>query len=287
MSIRWQGRPNNPDVGVGNKLFYFFSAVIHRDKYNIKVISDGKGPDKKIKKIVKLINTEKLFYSKEEIPENVKKTKNVSAVYDKNSNLPFYGNDICHILYDYYHNTDVIVKNKKLVFSYINIDYYRKPALNSINYNITENDILCCVRLGDFNRGTGIVLNPDYYIDILREISKKKDNIVGKIYICVFNNTPGITEKYLTYFKEFDDKIVLIGGKDEHHDFYLPFLFKTIIMSNSTFGWWSIFLNTDESCKVYMPDIFERKPTRNGVSALPVMHITSEIRPSKKIKIIL
>lgn len=286
MSIRWQGRPNNPDVGVGNKLFYFFSAVIHRNNYNIKVISDGKGPDKKIKKIVKLINTENLFYSKEEIPKHVKKTKHVEAIYDKNGNLPFYGNDICHILCDYYHNTDVIVKNKELVFSYINIDYYRKPALDSIKYNITENDILCCVRLGNFNGGEGSVLNPDYYTDILREISNK-NNIIDKIYICIFNNRPGLTEKYLTYFKEFDDKIILIEGKDEHHDFYLPFLFKTIIMSNSTFGWWSIFLNTDESCKVYMPDIFERKPIRSGFSPLPVMHSTSEIRPSKKFKIIL
>lgn len=287
MSIRWNGRPNNPDVGVGNKLFYFFSAVIHRDKYNIKVISDGKGPEKKIKKIVKLINTDNLFYNKEEIPKNVKKTKHVEAIYDKNSNLPFYGNDICHVLCDFYHNTNTIVKNKKTVFSYINIDYYRKQALENINYSIKENDILCCVRLGDFNCGKGNVLNPDYYIDILREISNKKNNILGKIYMCVFNNKPGLIEKYLTYFKEFDHKIVLIEGKDEHHDFYLPFLFKTIIMSNSTFGWWSIFLNTDESCKVYMPDIFEKKPIGGGFCGLPVMHTTSEIRPSQKFKIIL
>ena len=80
---------------------------------------------------------------------------------------------------------------------------------------------------------------------------------------------------------------ILIEGKNEHHDFYLPFLFKTIIMSNSTFGWWSIFLNTDESCKVYMPNIFEKKPIGGGFCGLPVMHNTSEIRHSQPFKIIL
>ena len=45
-------------------------------------------------------------------------------------------------------------------------------------------------------------------------------------------------------------------------------------MSNSTFNWWSLFLNTDENCKVYLPNKFEPKQNYGN----PVMHTTSEVR---------
>ena len=93
----------------------------------------------------------------------------------------------------------------------------------------------------------------------------------------IFNNYEGLTEKYVSFFKEFDDKIVVLTNNNEHHDFYLPSLFKTIIVSNSTFHWWSAFLNGKNSIATYIPSNF-------GILK-PEMFLLNNFSLSKKNKI--
>ena len=54
MSLKYHGRPNAPDVGVGNKFFLFFTSVIYAKKHNLKIIAKGdRNPYQKINKLVK------------------------------------------------------------------------------------------------------------------------------------------------------------------------------------------------------------------------------------------
>lgn len=251
MSIRFGGRVNMEDVGVGNKFFLYFAAVIHHSLHGTRVISDGRGPQKKIRDIVKINQIEDLYYKK--IPKDPGPSRNIPSIYDKETNeLKYLGDRNTHIFSEYYHNTSNIIKHEELVRSCLDLDFFKKDALTDFSFIIEPNDVLCTIRIGDFRKKN--LIHPDYYLSILREISNKGE--IGKIYLTIFNKYEGLTEKYVSFFKEFEDKIVVLTNNDEHHDFYLPSLFKTIIVSNSTFNWWSVFLNGKDSIKTYIPSNF-------------------------------
>jgi len=241
MSIIWRGRSHQPDVGLGNKMFLFFSAAIYSQQHNLNIISDGKGPEKKIRDVVKIINLDKLYYKK----ERAKSTLKLQRVY-KDNNLIYHDDNTNYTFCEYYHNPTNIVKNYDIIKPFIDLDFYRKDVIETLQnkYSVNDNDILCHIRLGDFDRN---ILSPDYYTNIL-------NNTFDKIYLIIYNpNNIEITEKYLTYFEKYKDKLVIILNNNIQEDFYMPYLFQNIIVSNSTFSWWSVFLNSDETKKIYIP----------------------------------
>lgn len=271
MSIIWGGRTHQPDVGVGNKLFLFFSAAIYSQQHNLNIISDGKGPEKKIRDVVKLINLDKLYYKKE-TPEKMKSIK-LQKIYE-NDNLKYYGDNNNYIFCEYYHSPINIVKNFNIIKQFIDVDFHRKEAIENIQtkYTITNNDVLCHIRLGDFNSNSGNIVSPEYYLNILNE------NNYSKIYLIVFNNWNDFqTEKYLKYFEKYKEKLVVIVNGDIKEDFYMPYLFNNIIVSNSTFCWWSVFLNSDETKKIYL--------TEKGFWGKNYIFETSKLLKEKYIKL--
>ena len=254
MSIRFGGRVNIDDVGVGNKLFLYFAAIIHHYNNGTRVIADGRSPMKKIRALIKIVSndvTHNLYYKT--TPKNPGPSKNIPSVYNKETNeLIYLGEGNTHVFSSYYHNTSNIVKHEELVRSCLDLEFFKKDALKEISFTVEPDDVLCSIRIGDFIRNN--LIHPDYYLSILRE--KSRNGKLGKIYLSIFNNYEGLTEKYVSFFKEFDDKIVVLTNNNEHHDFYLPSLFKTIIVSNSTFHWWSTFLNGKNSISTYIPSDF-------------------------------
>jgi len=268
MSIIWGGRSHQPDVGVGNKMFLFFSAAIYSQQHNLNIISDGKGPEKKIRNIVKLINLDKLYYKK----EKTKSTLKLQRLY-KDNNLIYHGDNTNYIFCEYYHNPTNIAKNYEIIKPFIDLDFYRKEAIENINkkYKITNNDILCYIRLGDFNNAS-IIVCPEYYLNILNE------NNYNKIFLVIFNNWNDYqTDKYLQYFEKYKEKLVVIVNGDIKEDFYMPYLFQNIVVSNSTFCWWSVFLNSDETKNIYL--------TEKGFYGKTYMFETSKQIKEKYIKL--
>ena len=270
MSIIWGGRSHQPDVGLGNKLFLFFSAAIYSQQHNLNIISDGKGPEKKIRSIVKLINIDKLYYKKEN-SERMKSIK-LKTIYE-NDNLIYQGDNMNYIFCEFYHNSTNIAKNYGIIKQFIDLDFHRKEAIENIKnkYTITNNDVLCHIRLGDFNKSS-IIVSPEYYLNILNE------NNYNKIFLVIFNNWNDYqTEKYLQYFEKYKDKLVVIINGDIKEDFYMPYLFQNIVVSNSTFCWWSVFLNSDETKNIYL--------TENGFYGKTYMFETSKQIKEKYIKL--
>lgn len=268
MSIIWGGRSHQPDVGLGNKLFLFFSAAIYSQQHNLNIISDGKGPEKKIRSIVKLINIDKLYYKK----EKAKGTHKLQRLY-KDNNLIYQGDNMNYIFCEYYHNSTNIAKNYDLIKPFIDLDFHRVEAIENIKkkYTITNNDVLCYIRLGDFNKAS-IIVSPEYYLNILNE------NNYNKIFLVIFNNWNDYqTEKYLQYFEKYKDKLVVIINGDIKEDFYMPYLFQNIVVSNSTFCWWSVFLNSDETKNIYL--------TESGFYGKTYMFETSKQIKEKYIKL--
>lgn len=138
-----------------------------------------------------------------------------------------------YILYGYFQNIDYYRNRRKLVQSFFN---YRKPPVN-------KNDIVLHVRLGDYKYfgPKGIVIHPQYYLDVL-----KKEEF-DKIYIVT--DDPNDTD-YFRHFRYFNPAIINSSVKD---DFYFIMSFDKVIMSNSTFSWWATFLGDASTIYTFKP----------------------------------
>jgi hypothetical protein len=138
-----------------------------------------------------------------------------------------------YILYGYFQNIDYYRNRRKLIQSFFN---YKKPLMN-------KSDIVLHVRLGDYkNFGPkGIVIHPQYYLDILRKEE------FDKIYIVT--DDPNDTD-YFRHFRYYNPTIINSSVKD---DFYFIMSFDKVIMSNSTFSWWATFLGDASTIYTFKP----------------------------------
>ena len=130
-------------------------------------------------------------------------------------------------------------------------EYYRnkRPQLKSffklspICYNDNKINIVAHIRLGDYKRfgKGGVVISPQWYIDIL-----EKENF-EKLFIVT--NEPEDRE----YLKHFDRYNPIIYNDSAQNDFYFMMGFKKMIMSNSTFAWWAACLGRAEKVYSFKP----------------------------------
>lgn len=103
----------------------------------------------------------------------------------------------------------------------------------------------------------------DYYEKAVAEMKRTLDN--PRFY--VFTDNPEWVGENL---KNFEYTLVEgnpVAGWGSHFDMQLMSLCRHNIISNSTYSWWSAFLNANEDKKVIMPEIwFNPESTRNYTS---------------------
>ena len=127
------------------------------------------------------------------------------------------------------------------------------------------------VRRGDY------VLNQDQYNLLGIDYIKKSLQYFEKDVPCiVFSDDIPWCKKNLNFRKN----IFFVEDKTEIFDFYFMTLLDGIIISNSTFSWWSAYLNKNKNKKVIAPARwFEQKLRKVGYKA------DSELLPEDWIKI--
>jgi hypothetical protein len=142
----------------------------------------------------------------------------------------------------------------KLIFK-INIEHENAISLAQ-RIKLNSNSVSIHVRLGDYlnsNVYTNL-LNTNYYTDSLKQISP----LDRKVY--VFSDDIN----YLSKMGQFSDfELVDTSGLPDHYDMYLMSLCKTNIIANSTYSWWSAFLNRNFDKVVYCPSRWFEKRKNN------------------------
>ena len=112
-----------------------------------------------------------------------------------------------------------------------------KTFFNYDKSNIATNkkDIVMHVRLTDYVQAEWVI-HQDYYLNIL------KNETYENIYLLT-------DEPNSSYFDAFKDYNIINISSDAKTDFYTLMSFDKVIMSNSSFSWWSMFLGN--SSKIY------------------------------------
>jgi hypothetical protein len=113
------------------------------------------------------------------------------------------------------------------------------PELNDVSTSIH-------VRRGDYLTISNIlpVVDKSYFDYCLKQIEN-----IGKIYIFT-NDSEWVTEN-LNY-----ENSVIVSDLEDYEELWMMSLCTNNIISNSSFSWWSAFLNRNENKKVFVPNIW-------------------------------
>lgn len=133
------------------------------------------------------------------------------------------------------------------------------PLPNKYNREMAEKIRNCesvgiHVRRGDYvgNVGFGGICNEEYYKQAISKIRVSKESI-----FYIFTNDASWCRKYL---ESYMTNVVYVNenkGKDSFWDMYLMTQCRQLILANSSFSWWSAYLNMDVE-KVVAPKLWVR-----------------------------
>ena len=146
----------------------------------------------------------------------------------------------------YFQSEKYFVENRELILNNFlpNNDY-----MNTLykNYkSIIDESSSCYIRLGDYQVLEDFHINlqkTEYFNNAFQKVKSKK--------IVIFSDD--IKNAKMIKFSTNKELIFLETGSDIE-DLYLMSLFKESIISNSTFSWWSAWLNVRENKKIIYPD---------------------------------
>ena len=241
--------------GLGNQLFQIFAALSHSLSYNKKLVLPLKlqNWDKritywnnifdKLKPILKL--NENINY-KELIEQNF----HFSEIPNINENFMMNG---------YFQSHKYFEKNYQEICNILSL--YEKRNLIKEKFYIYENTISMHFRIGDYkNSFLHHPLIPDnYYIKSLQYIiDNTETNNWSILYTCESEDDNYVLErikKISSYFTKLN--FIKIDNKlDDWEQMLLMSLCNHNIIANSTFSWWSAYINDNTNKIVCYPSVW-------------------------------
>jgi len=212
----------------GNNMFQYTFAKLLSEKYNNKLITDFKH------NIIKSTYNLKQDYLINQLLSN-------QTLINDNFDFNNFDKNKNYIVDGFFQNINYYINDRNLIKSFFDYDKSK--------ININKKDIVLHIRLTDYYTH-GYVIHPSFYLDILK--NEEYDNI----YIISDGKK---TDPYFNYFKKY--KYTNISS-NMRNDFYKLMEFDKVILSNSSFSWWSMFLGN--SSRIYTFKKWIRKEKREN-----------------------
>lgn len=260
--------------GLGNQLFQYANGIALSKEYDEKIYfdvsfynidNDGTYTQRnfelnKIVKDLKVINGFRLLIFRLKLKFSRKniffiKFKKVNLIVD---HLPGYRKIEINKLYDYYidgyFQSEYYFK-KYAEFVKLSFDFTNLSAKSGVVYNqiLTTNSVSIHVRRGDYVNDPAInsihgICNLEYYLNSIKQI----EHLIENPIFYFFSDD---IEWVKSTFKKFENKFkfVFISSSTNMIDFYLMTLCKNNIIANSSFSWWSAWINNNPDKVVLLP----------------------------------
>ena len=159
------------------------------------------------------------------------------------------------LMVGFFQNERYIKDYRKELLFLLREPEYITERISCEKYNATQNAYFLHIRLGDYlAMDKHFVDLSAYYETCIRDIAERDPGAT----IVIFSNQPHLIHKvYPNVYQLLKDNglpYMVVDDADEIMGFYLMVRCgKGGICSNSTYGWWASWLNTNETKKVYMP----------------------------------
>ena len=131
VEVNWYGN-------FGNHAFQYMTALIFAKKNGLSLITPLSS------KLLEILNIQ---FDRPAMPMGLEEKRMDSSCYDKNGDLIYYGRKR-YVFACYFQHTKYINRNIECIEQYVS----PIPYTCSIPYVVSDEDILCIVRLGDFHR---------------------------------------------------------------------------------------------------------------------------------------
>jgi hypothetical protein len=260
--------------GLGNQLFQYANGIALSKEYNQKVFfdisfynidNDGTYAQRKfelntIVKDLRVIDGFRLFIFRLKIKFSSPclffiKFRKVNLIVD---HLPGYRKIEINNFFDYYidgyFQSEYYFK-KYAEFIKSSFDFINLSEKTNILYNqiLTTNSVSIHVRRGDYANDPKInsihgMCNLVYYINSINQIKHIVENPVFYFFSDDIEWVKSTFEKLENKFK-----FVFISSSTNLIDFYLMSLCKNNIIANSSFSWWSAWINNNPDKVVLLP----------------------------------
>ena len=189
---------------------------------------------------------------------SIKKTlgiKTLSYYFEKNF---FFNSDVSKLkppvyLEGYFQSEKYFISQNEAIRSLYNFESVSNACFWSNEIKTDENSVAIHIRRGDYLSSTNIgkhgLCNIDYYIAAIEKIS-------GKYPDSVFYIFSDDLECARQEFKQLDNNLRFVvhdSVKPDYYDMYLMSMCKHNIIANSTYSWWSAWLNNNPDKIVIAP----------------------------------
>lgn len=279
--------------GLGNQMFQYCFGYALSKKTNISVKYDLSFYEKKNIHDGILINNVfnlKLHISqKDELKKylglyrfnlfrNLKKKLNIKSsnyvIENANQEMIAFNKELDNSYMDgYWQNWNYFDEYKddlNKLFTFKNINCYKFEKLKCL---ITEkNSAIIHIRRGDYidrtNQNIFYQLNLSYFYEGMNLIKQRCKDVI----FYVFSDDIDFAKIFFNY----DNNIVFIDlnrGSDSFKDMYLMSLSKNIIISNSTFSWWSAWLGSEKKKNIIAPKLWFKQKKNAHQYYMPNWHI--------------
>lgn len=233
----------------GNHMFQYFTAFLFSHINHLYFATEMSEKMKKFIAIKRNINetkTKPLHKSCEKI---------ITCKDIVNGYIPCDG-ACTYIFKDYFQHSSYLNSHAPILLDFFELSTINKKIPVSLSFPTpSKHDVLCILRIGDFVHSghNSEVVHPHYFHYALKQIEQVQS--IDNIYFMVHPVNDSLLTKYLNHLGEYSSKIKpLCTDRNELFDFHVPYYFHNIIMTNSTFNWWSLFFQPHlKEKRVFMP----------------------------------
>ena len=167
-------------------------------------------------------------------------------------------------LHGYFQNISYFNNNYDNICKFINIDYFKNNIkLKYNNYFQNKLPISLHFRIGDYIKNTSFhpILNINYYIESVKYLNSKLNNINENYYLLIFGeeiNNKEINENIEKIKLEFPNLEIVICeyNIEDWEQMILMSLCCHNIIANSSFSWWGAYFNNNSEKIVCYPSIW-------------------------------
>ena len=250
--------------GLGNQLFQIFTTLSHALKYKTSFIflndyqlgNGNNGATIRYSYWDSFLKNLKIFTRDRDKMPKMEFLKEKEFTYRE---LPPMHNEN-YMLVGYYQSPKYFDTNKDLLFKLIKLEEKKnlvKESSKIMDYNTT---ISMHFRLGDYKLVPYMhpILKKDYYVNSLKYILNKRNNLKRVLYFCEEGDLEEVDE-YISYLKEEFSDLIFEKASSQIEDWEQMLqmsLCKYNIIANSTFSWWGAYFNTNPGKIVCYPEIW-------------------------------
>ena len=236
---------------VGNHMFQYFSAFIYAHIHELYLETSMSTKMQKFLELRKNPNEGK------ELNNHIQYDTIILTCEDmKGSTIRYEGPNKTYVMKDYFQHSVLFNTYASILFSYFEIKQESISKWTITQSVPSPNDVIVFVRLGDFiHQGhNSEIVHPKYIYDSLKNVESL--SMINNVYMVIHPEKDSRVSLYIDYLSAYKSKIHIIYSpiRNECFDFTIASYFHNIIITNSTFNWWSIFFQKNLQYKrVYTP----------------------------------